>query len=235
MSRQLPPFCYANGLRAGSKRRVVDSSLFTSKSEHWFTPSVVLDAVIDFFGPQGIDLDPCAEIGGHIETLSICDSCQKVGEDRYRCGGCWERLCETCFDAGHQAHDLVEPNVPAQHHLNFDANGLASRWHGNVFVNPPYGRSIGTWVEKSVSEVSRVDQILLLTPARTDTRWFGILRDYSRVFIRGRLRFFNRMGVSPAPAPFPSMITYLGDERSHFTSHFAHLGDVFTLAESEGS
>lgn len=36
----------------------------------------------------------------------------------------------------------------ADHYTVFD-DGLAVPWYGTVFVNPPYGRRIGKWVEKS--------------------------------------------------------------------------------------
>ena len=33
-------------------------------------------------------------------------------------------------------------------------DGLSLAWHGVVFVNPPYGRSIGLWVAKAKAEVA---------------------------------------------------------------------------------
>lgn len=85
-------------------------------------------------------------------------------------------------------------------------NGLLQKWGGyNVFVNPPYGRVIGAWVEKAFNEAQEKDTlIVMLLPARTDTKWFHnfIYHKAEIRFIKGRLKF----GGSKNAAPFPSMI-----------------------------
>jgi phage N-6-adenine-methyltransferase len=78
---------------------------------------------------------------------------------------------------------------------------------GRVFVNPPYGREVGQWVEKAVAEVQNgnAEVVVMLLPARTDTRWFQdyVLPYASEIdFIRGRLKF----GGSKNSAPFPSVV-----------------------------
>lgn len=75
-------------------------------------------------------------------------------------------------------------------------------WEGRVWCNPPYGRGIGAWVRKGYEESLGGATVVMLLPARTDTRWFhdycvkGDIR-----FIKGRLKF----GGADA-APFPSMV-----------------------------
>ncbi len=84
-------------------------------------------------------------------------------------------------------------------------DGLQQSWGGcRVFCNPPYSQ-VKAWVRKAYEE-SRIAGtiVVLLLPARTDTKWF---QDYclhrSEVrFLRGRLRFGDAM----YNAPFPSMI-----------------------------
>lgn len=78
-------------------------------------------------------------------------------------------------------------------------------WAGRCWCNPPYGRQIGKWVEKAVKEVKRgVPLVVMLLPARTDTKWFhDYCLPYGKIeFLRGRLKF----GGCENPAPFPSMI-----------------------------
>lgn len=41
-------------------------------------------------------------------------------------------------------------NAKCLHYFTAAENGLAQSWHGNVWLNPPYGREIGAWVKKSV-------------------------------------------------------------------------------------
>lgn len=86
-----------------------------------------------------------------------------------------------------------------------EQDGLSQPWDGVVWCNPPYGRNIGKWVQKAHDESKRNNNyIVMLLPARTDTRWFHdyILGKAEIRFIRGRLKF----GGSKNSAPFPSMV-----------------------------
>ena len=74
-----------------------------------------------------------------------------------------------------------------------------------MFCNPPYGREIGKWVRKCYEESRKPDTVVvMLVPARTDTRWFHsyIYHKAEIRFVRGRLKF----GGSKQGAPFPSMV-----------------------------
>ena len=96
--------------------------------------------------------------------------------------------------------------IPVQYTIEDD--GLSKSWRVNsiseplVFVNPPYSE-INNWVSKAISERVR---FCFLVPARTDTRWFGKLYEFSHrlVFIQGRLRF----GDQKNSAPFPSALIF---------------------------
>nr|UVN04816.1 MAG: dNA N-6-adenine-methyltransferase [Bacteriophage sp.] len=85
-----------------------------------------------------------------------------------------------------------------------------------VFCNPPYGRAIADWVRKCSMEASRENTtVVMLIPARTDTRWFHdyILNRAEIHFIKGRLRF-ETDGIPGGPAPSPSMIDIMrSDEK----------------------
>ena len=85
-----------------------------------------------------------------------------------------------------------------------EQDGLIQPWRGNVWCNPPYGREIGKWVAKASEESEKCATVVMLLPARTDTKWF---HDYiygkAKIrFIKGRLKF----GKSKNSAPFPSMV-----------------------------
>lgn len=84
-------------------------------------------------------------------------------------------------------------------------DGLSKPWDGVVWCNPPYGREIGKWVRKAYEENKRENNyIVMLLPARTDTKWFHdyIYGKAEVRFIKGRLKF----GGSKNSAPFPSMV-----------------------------
>ena len=75
-----------------------------------------------------------------------------------------------------------------------------------IWCNPPYGREIGKWVKKAYEESLSGKLVVMLIPARTDTKWFhGYIYNKDGVeirFIKGRLKFGN----SQSGAPFPSMV-----------------------------
>jgi len=86
-------------------------------------------------------------------------------------------------------------------------NGLMQNWEGqSVFCNPPYGREIYTWVKKCSEESLKQNTIVvMLIPARTDTKYFHeFIYNKAREirFIKGRLKFGNCKNS----APFPSMV-----------------------------
>ena len=82
-------------------------------------------------------------------------------------------------------------------------NGLSKEWHGVCWMNPPYGREIGKWMNKAYESSLHGATVVCLVPARTDTAWW---HDYAMKgnieFIRGRLKF----GGSKNSAPFPSAV-----------------------------
>lgn len=100
----------------------------------------------------------------------------------------------------------TEENAKADLYFTKEQDGLQRNWHRfkRVFVNPPYGRGIANWVQKGYEEAEKGATVVMLLPARTDTRWF---HDYCMKakeirFLKGRLKF----GGATNSAPFPSMV-----------------------------
>lgn len=100
----------------------------------------------------------------------------------------------------------TDENHKCNKYFTKEENGLIQSWEGyNVFCNPPYGRAIGDWVEKAYNEAQKNNTlVVMLLPARTDTRWFHrfIYKKAEIRFIEGRLKF----GGCKNAAPFPSMV-----------------------------
>ena len=87
-------------------------------------------------------------------------------------------------------------------------NGLEKTWGGyRVYCNPPYGREISKWIEKAYTENKKGTLVVLLLPARTDTKWFHnyIYKQHEIRFIKGRLKFND----GKQSAPFPSMVVIM--------------------------
>ncbi len=90
-------------------------------------------------------------------------------------------------------------------------DGLTQHWGASsVWLNPPYGRVIGSWIDKALSELEAGScrSITLLVPGRTDTKWFDRLVnspfEKHVVFVKGRIAFGGK-----SKAPFPSVIVHL--------------------------
>ena len=85
-----------------------------------------------------------------------------------------------------------------------EQDGLSQPWYGCCWCNPPYGREIGRWVKKAADSAEGGAMVVMLLPARTDTRWFHdyIYGKAEVRFVRGRLKF----GGCKNSAPFPSMV-----------------------------
>lgn len=98
----------------------------------------------------------------------------------------------------------IPSNAKCEDYYTPEQDGLAQEWHGVCWCNPPYGREIGKWVEKAANSSAKV---VMLLPARTDTKWFhDFVLPYGKIeFLRGRLKFGNGGGTVNS-APFPSMV-----------------------------
>jgi len=82
-------------------------------------------------------------------------------------------------------------------------DGLKQTWRGVCWMNPPYGREIGAWIEKAHQSAKDGATIACLVPARTDTAWWWDYCTRGEIrFLRGRLQFSK----AENGAPFPSAL-----------------------------
>ena len=107
-------------------------------------------------------------------------------------------------------------NTKAPEYIPECYNGLFHKWWGNVWVNPPFGSALPSWVDKAIIESDRdeVESIFMLVPARTDTKWCHKLMKHASIiyFIKGRFEF--KREETQGCAMFPNMlVVFNGDER----------------------
>lgn len=85
-------------------------------------------------------------------------------------------------------------------------NALETDWWGNCWMNPPYGKEIGKWIERAWKQANfnhKVKHVVCLLPARTDTSYWHKYVSHGHIFfIRGRIKFVG----AKDPAPFPSAL-----------------------------
>lgn len=175
----------------------MNSIHFSSTKEDWYTPDYILDLATNIMGE--ITLDPSSN---------------------------------PYFTTG------------ARHNYTWRDDGLKRDWFGNTFLNPPYGRELSEWTEKHNQQVNNFDQAIMLLPARTDTKWFHDLDIDAFCLLKGRIKFIDgalldmkvkQMGkwallnkhlFADNSAPFPSMLTYKGNNVDSFCKAMKDYGKV---------
>ena len=117
-------------------------------------------------------------------------------------------------------------------HFTINDDGLSKDWSGNrVFMNPPYGRSIGKWIKKAYEEGQKPNTVVVcLLPARTCTKWFHehCMKSQAIYFVKGRLKFENKVvvpqkGKAISTAPFPSMVVVFNGTTPTWNSGFPRI------------
>jgi len=109
-------------------------------------------------------------------------------------------------------------NAKCKTFYNEKINGLDKPYGDFVcWMNPPYGRGIGAWIEKAYKEAQAGATVVCLVPARTDTRWWWdwATKAHEIRFLKGRLKF----GGAPASAPFPSAVLVFESCKCSFGPH----------------
>ncbi|HVO42845.1 MAG TPA: DNA N-6-adenine-methyltransferase [Aggregatilineales bacterium] len=118
-------------------------------------------------------------------------------------------------------------NISAKRAFRPEDDSLLRAWSGRIWLNPPFGRSIGVWVNKLVNEYEHGDctAAIALVPARTDAPWWGRLGNYPFCAIRGKITFV-RWDRKNSPS-YTVAAVYLGPQLSRFSSVFSLLGTIY--------
>ena len=86
----------------------------------------------------------------------------------------------------------------AKKHYTYIDNGIAQKWEGRIWLNPPYGKEAGSWLRKLGNHKNGIALIF----ARTETDMFFKYvwkTATALLFIRGRL-FFHYVDGTKAKA-----------------------------------
>lgn len=99
----------------------------------------------------------------------------------------------------------------AKCHFDIAADGLRQPWDGRVWLNPPYGRETGDWLDRLADHGNGIALIF----ARTETDMFFRHvweRADAVLFLRGRLHFHHVDGRrAAANAGAPSCLVAYGE------------------------
>ena len=100
-----------------------------------------------------------------------------------------------------------QENAKCHRFFSVEENGLAVRWEGTCWMNPPYS-DVTAWAQKAYRESRRgLCMVVGLLFSRTDTRWWHeyAMRASEIRFIRGRVKF-TRPDRDSVGSPAPSAI-----------------------------
>ena len=88
--------------------------------------------------------------------------------------------------------------------------GLSQSWSGRVFLNPPYGKDIGKWLEKLSSHGNGIALVF----ARCETRWSQKAFESCDAvyFIKGRISFISSLGKKSTNASNGNMFLIWGQK-----------------------
>lgn len=132
-------------------------------------------------------------------------------------------------------YSIVEPKkaiLPPQDGLALCWKDLVDEVEGGglIFCNPPYGKEVRYWIQKCAIESARGCEIVLLTAARTETKYFQnwVLGTAQRCcLLKGRVTFIDGTGQGRNnPAFFPSALTYWGPNPERFDDVFKDKGYI---------
>ncbi len=108
----------------------------------------------------------------------------------------------------------AEPETAlCDNYFTIDDDALTQDW-GNqtVYCNPPYSQ-LKDFAKKAQEEAQKGATVVMLVPARTDTKAFHDYLSHGEVrLIKGRLKFLME-GKEQDAAPFPSMVCVMGKDR----------------------
>lgn len=97
----------------------------------------------------------------------------------------------------------------AARHITPPGDGLSESWEGEVWLNPPYSRSIFEWTDRMIEHGRGIALVFV----RSDTTWWQRAADQadSILFMLGRIRFLDLAGVAPkSTAATPSCLMAFG-------------------------
>ena len=134
------------------------------------------------------------------------------------------------IDTDPASSERAQQVVKARQFFDQKQNGLHQAWHGRVWLNPPYSRSlIGKFVAKLLMEwdAGRISACIALTHNYTDTAWFQDAASAANVvcFTQGRVRFYEPDGVVAKPTQGQAFF-YFGPDTDAFKHEFGRVGFI---------
>jgi hypothetical protein len=125
--------------------------------------------------------------------------------------------------------EFANRTVKAKEYFSLENDGLSQEWHGNVWLNPPYGRGLLSKFAKKIAESyeeGKIEQAIVLVNNGTETQWFRKLIDKSSAFVFpiGRIFFVNQYGEEKKDTLQGQCFIYFGNNPEKFLEVFKKYG-----------
>lgn len=130
--------------------------------------------------------------------------------------------------------DIAQRTIKADVYYTKNDNGLNKKWHGRVWLNPPYGKignnsSQGYWGQQLLSrfKTGEVYEGILLVRSAVGYTWFELLWDAMPVcFVRERISFIREDGSDAGKSKQGSALFYVGNNVTGFINIFRRFGRI---------
>lgn len=142
------------------------------------------------------------------------------------------RLVMGSIDLDPASSEIANETIKATSIFTKDNNGLDKNWFGNVWLNPPYGKTNnlsnqGLFAHKLVTEYNagRVAQGILLVNLYVGYGWVAPLRELPKCEVDHRISFIDpETDEEGDEAKASSVFIYVGSNPSKFFSVFKQFG-----------
>lgn len=122
--------------------------------------------------------------------------------------------------------------------FTIEDDGLSKAWHGDVWLNPPFGDKSsvgggkrGQWLTKARSEVRRdeVRSVTVLLPVDTSTSWFHehVVEAPVLCLMEGRIEFEGHSAGETGNTSFATCLAVYGNPPEALVQSLEELGAVF--------
>jgi phage N-6-adenine-methyltransferase len=122
---------------------------------------------------------------------------------------------------------IANQTVMAEKYYTQENDGLMQRWFGNIWLNPPYSRSlISQFSSAVIKKRGDYNQAIVLVNNSTETRWFqDLLRNCNEFCsINGRIKFVGIDGRTGGTSLQGQIILYFGSNLQKFEEYFSPFG-----------
>ncbi len=138
------------------------------------------------------------------------------------------RLVMGSIDCDPASCPVANVTVRADEFFTKEDDGLSKKWHGNVWLNPPYGNGLISQFADAVVEKyqsGEYRQICIIVNNATETQWFKTLSDIATAFCfpTGRVQFTRPEAIKGSPLQGQTII-YIGNNVSEFATEFKQIG-----------